>query len=133
MTTSSLRTKSSFEMAAAVVAAVSVTMPVLETSELPGRASMRADAFWAGAGCEVDWKRTLRAGVRRRERPRGGGTRGAKGVSSRHPPSAGSGREGAHGARTRGWTAWRATRAADERSMAGTAGADGGRASARAN
>lgn len=63
MTTSSFRTKSSFEIAAAVVAAVRVTMPVLETSELPGRASMRADALAAGAGWPVDWKRTLCARV----------------------------------------------------------------------
>lgn len=62
MTTSSLRTKSSFEMAAAEVAAVRVTMPVLEMSELPGRASMRADAFWAGAGVDDDARRTLQAG-----------------------------------------------------------------------
>lgn len=63
MTTSSFRTKSSFEMAAAVVAAVKVTMPVLETSELPGRASIRADALAAGAGWLVDWNRTLCACV----------------------------------------------------------------------
>jgi hypothetical protein len=68
MTTSSLRTKSSLEMAAAAVAVVRVTMPVLETSEFPGRASRRALALAAGAGV-VDWKRTLDT---RRARDEGG-------------------------------------------------------------
>ena len=58
MTTSSLRTKSSLEMAAAEVAAVKVTIPVFETREFPGRASMRAEALAAGAGWE-DWNRAL--------------------------------------------------------------------------
>lgn len=58
ITTSSLRTKSSLEIAAAEVAAVKVTIPVFETREFPGRASMRADALAAGAGWE-DWKRAL--------------------------------------------------------------------------
>lgn len=58
MTTSSLRTKSSFEMAAAEVAAVRVTIPVLDTNEFPGRASIRAEALAAGAGW-LDWKRAL--------------------------------------------------------------------------
>lgn len=63
MTTSSLRTKSSLEIAAAAVAVVRVTMPVLLTSEFPGRASRRAEALEAGVGVwAVDWKRTLVVG-----------------------------------------------------------------------
>lgn len=88
MTTSSFKTNSSFEMAAAVVAAVRVTIPVLETSELPGSASIRAEALAAGAGWLVDWKRTLlgrkrsTAGTRRCQRC---GQLGGRGRIPRQP------------------------------------------------
>jgi hypothetical protein len=128
MTTSSFRTKSSFEMAAAVVAAVKVTMPVLETSELPGRASIRADALAAGAGWLVDWNRTLCACV---YSARGVcQLRGAvgSGASSSSAPSGCRmtlGCERAtHGASARGWIAWRLTRAAADRSIASRCGTE---------
>lgn len=53
-TTSSFTTKSSLLIASAETAVPRVRIPVLLTSELPGRASMRALAFAFGSCCWLE-------------------------------------------------------------------------------